>query len=116
MWEGFPSNGQTAAAVAICRAEKERFYSFWDKPEEFAKISPHSYAASFNTPTLVIHNQQDQRVPVNHGLELFNILQRKGIPSRFLYFPDENHWVLKPHNSVLWHETVLAWLDQWTKK
>ena len=43
-------------------------------------------------------------------------LQRRGIPSKFLYFPDENHWVLKPANSILWHETVLGWLDQWTKK
>ena len=49
------------------------------------------------------------------GMATFTALQRRGIPSRFLYFPDENHWVLKPHNSILWHETVLDWLDRWTK-
>ncbi len=91
-------------------AEKQRFYNYWEKPEEFAKISPHTYAANFKTPTLVIHNQQDQRVPVNNGIELFNILQTKGIPSKLLYFPDENHWVLKPQNSLFWYQTVKEWL------
>ncbi len=94
-------------------AEKQRFYNFWEKPENFAKVSPHTYAAYFKTPTLVIHNQLDQRVPVNHGIELFNILQTKGIPSRLLYFPDENHWVLKPQNSLFWYQTVKDWLAQY---
>jgi dipeptidyl aminopeptidase/acylaminoacyl peptidase len=49
------------------------------------------------------------------GLSSFNALQRRGIPSRFLYFPDENHWILKPANSILWHETVIGWLDRWLK-
>ena len=52
------------------------------------------------TPTLIIHNQQDMRVPVNHGIELFNTLQKRGVPSKLVYFPDENHWVLKPQNSL----------------
>jgi dipeptidyl aminopeptidase/acylaminoacyl peptidase len=94
-------------------AEKQRFFNYWEKPEEFAKISPHTYAANFKTPTLVIHNQQDQRVPVNHGIELFNVLQTKGIPSKLLYFPDENHWVLKPQNSLFWYSTVKDWLAQY---
>jgi dipeptidyl aminopeptidase/acylaminoacyl peptidase len=94
-------------------AEKERFYNFWEKPEEFAKISPNTYAGNFKTPTLVIHNQQDQRVPVNQGIELFNVLQKKGIPSKLLYFPDENHWVLKPQNSLFWYSTVKDWLAQY---
>jgi len=94
-------------------AEKQRFFNYWEKPEEFAKISPHTYAANFKTPTLVIHNQQDQRVPVNHGVELFNVLQTKGIPSKLLYFPDENHWVLKPQNSLFWYSTVKDWLAQY---
>jgi dipeptidyl aminopeptidase/acylaminoacyl peptidase len=96
-------------------AEKQRFYNFWDKPEEFAKVSPHTYAANFKTPTLVIHGQQDQRVPVNHGMELFNVLQTKGIPSKLLYFPDENHWVLKPQNSLFWYRTVKEWLAQYVE-
>jgi dipeptidyl aminopeptidase/acylaminoacyl peptidase len=94
-------------------AEKERFYNYWEKPDEFAKNSPHTYAGNFNTPTLVIHNQQDQRVPVNNGIELFNMLQKKGIPSKLVYFPDENHWVLKPQNSLFWYSTVKDWLAQY---
>jgi dipeptidyl aminopeptidase/acylaminoacyl peptidase len=91
-------------------AEKERFFDFWDKPEEFAKYSPHTSAGNFKTPTLIIHNQQDMRVPVNHGIELFNTLQKRGVPSKLVYFPDENHWVLKPQNSLFWYQTVRDWV------
>ena len=91
-------------------ADKERFFDYWDKPEEFAKYSPHTSAGSFSTPTLIIHNQQDMRVPVNHGIELFNTLQKRGVPSKLVYFPDENHWVLKPQNSLFWYQTVRDWV------
>ena len=64
---------------------------------------------------LIVHGGQDFRVVDTQGISSFNALQRRGIPSKFLYFPDENHWILKPANSVLWHETVIAWLDQWLK-
>jgi dipeptidyl aminopeptidase/acylaminoacyl peptidase len=64
---------------------------------------------------LVIHGGKDFRVVETAGMSTFTALQRKGIPSKFLYFPDENHWVLKPQNSILWHETVMAWLDEWLK-
>jgi dipeptidyl aminopeptidase/acylaminoacyl peptidase len=94
-------------------AEKERFFNYWDKPEEFAKYSPHTSAGNFRTPTLVIHNQNDLRVPVNHGIELFNTLQKRGVPSKLLYFPDENHWVLKPQNSLFWYATVRDWIAQY---
>jgi dipeptidyl aminopeptidase/acylaminoacyl peptidase len=70
-------------------------------------------AANFKTPTLVIHGQLDQRVPVNHGMELFNTLQTKGIPSKFVYFPDENHWVLKPQNSLFWYAQVKDWVTHY---
>ena len=62
------------------------------------------------------HGALDYRVPDNQGIAAFNVLQRRGIPSELLYFPDENHWVLKPANSILWHDTVLAWLDRWLKR
>ncbi|MCS6946447.1 MAG: S9 family peptidase, partial [Steroidobacteraceae bacterium] len=75
-------------------ATKERFFNYWDRPDEFARYSPHTNAGFFTTPTLVIHGQQDLRVPVNHGIELFNVLQKRGVPARFVYFPDENHWIL----------------------
>ena len=64
---------------------------------------------------LVIHSARDFRVVETQGLSTFTALQRRNIPSQLLYFPDENHWILKPANSVQWHETVLAWLDRWTQ-
>jgi dipeptidyl aminopeptidase/acylaminoacyl peptidase len=96
-------------------AEKPRFGYFWERPEEFASYSPHTFAAKFATPTLVIHGQADLRVPVNHGIELFNTLQSKGVPSKLVYFPDENHWVLKPQNSLFWYQTKREWLAQYVK-
>jgi len=70
---------------------------------------------NFKTPTLVTHGELDFRVPINQGLELFTALQRRGIPSKMVYFPDEGHWVLKPQNSRLWYQTVGDWFDQWLK-
>jgi dipeptidyl aminopeptidase/acylaminoacyl peptidase len=96
-------------------AEKPRFYNYWEKPEEFARISPHTMAANFKTPTLIIHNQMDMRVPVGNGIELFNVLQSKGVPSKLVYFPDENHWVLKPQNSLFWYRTVKDWLAKYAE-
>jgi dipeptidyl aminopeptidase/acylaminoacyl peptidase len=94
-------------------AEAERFFNFWDKPEEFARYSPHTAAGNFKTPTLVIHGQNDLRVPLNHGIELFNTLQKRGVPSKLVYYPDENHWVLKPQNSLFWYKTVREWVTQY---
>ena len=85
----------------------------WDRPEGYAKYDPMSLVGNWKTPTLVIHGAKDYRVPDIQGLAVFTALQRKGIPSRLLYFPDENHWVLKPNDSILWHETVLGWLDRY---
>jgi dipeptidyl aminopeptidase/acylaminoacyl peptidase len=64
---------------------------------------------------LVIHGGRDYRIPVAQAIGTFTALQRRGIPSKFLYFPDENHWVLKPQNSVQWYGEVIGWLDRWTK-
>ncbi len=85
----------------------------YDHPEGYTRHSPLGYARNWKTPMLVIHGGKDYRVAETQGIAAFNLLQRKGIPSRFLYFPDENHWVLKPANTIQWHETVLAWLRQW---
>lgn len=87
----------------------------WEKPELYTKWSPHLHAAKFKTPTLVVHGELDYRVPIGEGIQLFSTLQRKGVPSRLLYFPDEGHWILKPQNSELWYKTVLDWFDQWLK-
>ena len=74
--------------------------------------SPDSYISNWKTPVLVIQGGKDFRVSETEGISTFTALQRKGIESKFLYFPDENHWVLKPMNSVLWHETVFSWLKK----
>jgi dipeptidyl aminopeptidase/acylaminoacyl peptidase len=87
----------------------------WENPEGFTRHNPIDYVKNWKTPTLVIHGAKDFRVVETGGFATFTALQRMGIPSRFLYFPDENHWVLKPANSILWHDTVLDWLDQWTR-
>jgi dipeptidyl aminopeptidase/acylaminoacyl peptidase len=88
----------------------------WKNGGSYEKFSPHRFAARFRTPTLVIHGEQDFRVPISEGIQLFTALKRQGVEARFLYFPDEGHWVLKPKNSKLWNETVLAWLDRFLKR
>lgn len=87
----------------------------WENPAGYAKHNPVDFVQHWKTPTLVIHGAQDFRVVETGGFATFTALQRLGIPSKLLYFPDENHWVLKPQNSIQWHETVIGWLDQWTK-
>jgi dipeptidyl aminopeptidase/acylaminoacyl peptidase len=87
----------------------------WERPELYEKWSPHLFAKNFKTPTLVTHGELDYRVPIGEGLQLFTVLQRRGVPSKLLYFPDEGHWINKPQNSELWYRTVLDWLDQWLK-
>ncbi len=87
----------------------------WDNPDGYERHNPLNFVKNWRTPMLVIHGGLDFRVVDTQGLSTFTALQRRSIPSRFLHFPDENHWVLKPHNSILWHETVIGWLDEWTK-
>ncbi len=87
----------------------------WTNPDAYAKWSPSSYVKNFKTPTLVIHGQLDYRLDVSQGFALYTTLQRLGIPSEMLYFPDEGHWVLKPQNSQLWNKTVSDWVNQWTR-
>jgi dipeptidyl aminopeptidase/acylaminoacyl peptidase len=85
----------------------------WKQRELYRKFSPHLFADKFKTPTLVIHGQNDYRLDVSQGFDLFTTLQRLKVPSEMLYFPDEGHWVLKPQNSRLWYKTVNGWVDQW---
>ena len=87
----------------------------WKNRGPYRKFSPHLFADKFKTPTLVIHGQNDYRLDVSEGFQLFTTLQRLNIPSKMLYFPDEGHWVLKPQNSRLWYKTVNDWVDQWCK-
>jgi dipeptidyl aminopeptidase/acylaminoacyl peptidase len=87
----------------------------WENPAGYAKHNPVDLVKNWKTPVLVVHGGLDYRVVDTGGIATFTAAQRKGIPSKLLYFPDENHWVLKPQNSILWHDTVLDWLDQWVK-
>lgn len=87
----------------------------WTNRAGYEKWSPHMYAQNFKTPTLVTHGEIDYRVPVGEGFQLFTTLQRLGVPSKLLVFPDEGHWIGRPQNAALWYHTFLAWMDQWLK-
>ncbi|HEY5972580.1 MAG TPA: S9 family peptidase [Pseudoxanthomonas sp.] len=98
---------------------EELWFSEWENggtpyevPKNYEKFNPVNHVAKWRVPMLVVQGGKDFRVPEDQGLSAFNALQRKGIESKLLYFPDENHWVLKPQNSVLWHDTVNGWLEQ----
>ncbi|MBW8858329.1 MAG: S9 family peptidase [Caulobacter sp.] len=80
----------------------------------YSKFNPADHVDQWSVPQLVVQGGQDFRVPLEEGIGTFTALQRKGVPSKLLYFPNENHWVLKAQNSVQWHDEVLKWLDQWT--
>lgn len=87
----------------------------WTNPAMYERWSPHNFVRNFNTPILIIHGELDYRVPIGESLQLFTAVQRKGIDSKLLIFPDEGHWVLKPQNSQHWYHTVLDWLDKYLK-
>ncbi len=88
----------------------------WDRPEKYQQFNPQRFAGNlkkYKTPMLIIHNDLDFRCPIGQGHELFQALQRLGVESRFVNFPDEGHWVSKPANSIHWHEEVFAWLEKY---
>jgi dipeptidyl aminopeptidase/acylaminoacyl peptidase len=109
---------------AMAYTTEELWFTDWENggppfapgvADKMAKDDPVRFVDQWRTPTLVIHGEKDFRVPYTQGLGIFTALQRKKIPSRLLMFPDENHWILKPANSIQWHDEVLGWLDQWLK-
>jgi len=85
----------------------------WEKPQLYEKWSPSYFAQHIRTPMLIVEGGRDYRVPEGQAFQIFTALQRRGVPSELLYFPDEGHWVLKPQNSQLWYKTVLGWLDRY---
>ncbi|HEY0662469.1 MAG TPA: S9 family peptidase [Lysobacter sp.] len=104
---------------AMGYATEELWFTEWeqggtpyDVPKNYEKFNPVNHVTKWKVPMLVVHGQLDYRIPVEQGIAAFTALQRRGIESKFLYFPDENHWVLKPQNSVQWHDTVNGWLEQ----
>lgn len=84
----------------------------WGDQSKVDKHNPQRFAKNFKTPTLVMHGEKDYRVPITQGMEYYNTLRIKGVPTRFVYFPDENHWILKPQNSRLWHREFFGWLEK----
>lgn len=109
-------------SVSAYGTTEELWFNEWEfkgtpynNPEVYRKWSPMEFVANFKTPMLVIHGQLDYRLDVSEGFQLFTALQRQGVKSKMLYFPDEGHWVLKPANSELWYKTVLDWIDENTK-
>jgi dipeptidyl aminopeptidase/acylaminoacyl peptidase len=86
---------------------------YWQNPDTYEKWNPVRFVDRWRTPMLIIHGDLDYRIPVTQGLGAFTALQRRGIPSEFLHLAAENHWVLKPADSLLWHQTVLSWLARW---
>ena len=97
-------------------AEWENGGTQYEHPQNYEKANPVDFVSKWQTPMLVIHGEQDFRVPSTQGIGAFTALQRRNIESKFLDFPDENHWVLKSANSVLWYHTVIGWLDEHLKK
>jgi dipeptidyl aminopeptidase/acylaminoacyl peptidase len=88
---------------------------YWDDPRRVDAQSPRAFVKRMKTPTLVIHGREDYRVPDAQGLAYFNTLMAKGVPARLVFFPDENHWILKPQNSRLWYREFFAWLARFAK-
>jgi dipeptidyl aminopeptidase/acylaminoacyl peptidase len=91
--------------------------AYWNKPapKSYEAFSPHKLAGNWDTPMLVIHGGKDFRVPETQGMEAFSAAQLQGIPSRFLYFPEEGHWIQSPQNGVVWHRVFFEWLDKYLK-
>lgn len=106
---------------AMAYSTEELWFDEWERggppfevPDNVEKHNPVNHAKDWSKPMLVIHGLKDYRVPYAQGISAFTLLQRRGIPSRLVIFPDENHWVLKPSNSIRWHHEVQQWLNQWT--
>ena len=91
--------------------------AFFDKPQpkSYVDFNPIKFVNNWDTPIMIIHNDLDYRVPISQGMEAFTAARLKNIPARFLSFPDENHWVTKPQNSVMWQREFFKWLDTYLK-
>jgi dipeptidyl aminopeptidase/acylaminoacyl peptidase len=86
---------------------------YWNDMKKVHSQSPHAYAATMQTPTLVIHGAKDYRVPDAQGLAYYNTLKAKGVDARLLWYPDENHWILKPANNVIWYHEFFDWIKRY---
>ncbi len=112
----FDTRNMGYATEELWFTEWENGGTVYDKPQNYEQFNPLNHVSNWRVPMLVVQGELDYRIPTSQGLSTFSALQRKGIESQLLLFPDENHWVLKPHNSILWHDTVNAWLKRWTDR
>ena len=110
--------------VSWYASTEELFFANWDLkgpywktpvPKSYTEFSPHNFVDNWDTPILVIHGEKDFRVPINQGIEAFTAAKLRGLDTKFLYFPDEGHWVLKPQNGILWQREFFKWLDKYLK-
>jgi len=111
----FDTRGMAYSTEEIWFTEWENGGAYFDVPQNHEKFNPALKVKNWKTPMLVVQGDMDFRIPTAQGIGAFTALQRRGIPSKFLMFPDENHWVLKPANSLLWHHTVIDWLNTYLK-
>ncbi|UGQ48035.1 S9 family peptidase [Massilia endophytica] len=112
----FDQRGMAYSTEELWFTEWENGGTYFDKAEAYEKFNPVNFVSKWKTPMLVVQGDLDFRIPTAQALGTFTALQRRGIESKLLVFPDENHWVLKPANSIMWHHTVIGWLDQHLKK
>jgi dipeptidyl aminopeptidase/acylaminoacyl peptidase len=118
-WKCLVSHAGVFDVRAMAYGTEELWFSEWENGgtawtarDRIERFNPVNHVEHWRVPMLVIHGQKDYRVLVEQGISAFTALQRRGVPSQMLYFPDENHWILRPHNSVQWHESVNAWLQR----
>jgi dipeptidyl aminopeptidase/acylaminoacyl peptidase len=109
-WSGYGSTEE------LWFPEWETFGPPWENPEGYDKTSPIRYAKNFRTPMLITHGELDYRVPITGGEQMFTALQRLGVPSKMIRFPDEDHWIQKPQNRAFWYGSIVDWFDQWLKR
>jgi dipeptidyl aminopeptidase/acylaminoacyl peptidase len=111
--DGVYSIPSQMASEELYFPEHEFGGKWWNNQESWLQYDPSKYTSNWSTPHLIIHSDKDYRLTVAEGLAAFNILQERGVPSQYLTFPDENHWVSNPENSLLWHACVLEWINGW---
>jgi dipeptidyl aminopeptidase/acylaminoacyl peptidase len=120
-WKCLVSHDGVFDSRMMAYSSEELWFEEWEhegtpfeQPQNYERFNPVNHVSDWSVPMLVIHGGLDYRVPIEQGIAAFTALQRRGIPSRFLYFPDEGHWVIKPQDAVQWDETAISWLNQWT--
>ncbi|GAA0535288.1 acylaminoacyl-peptidase [Rhizomicrobium palustre] len=111
----FDSRGMGYATEELWFDEWERGGTVYDVPQNYERFNPINHVKAWDKPILFVQGGRDYRIPLDQAIGAFTIAQRRGVESKLLYFPDENHWVLKPQNSVQWHDEVLSWLNTHTK-